>query len=131
AVRRLVLRVLGDADNDRGASGVCVTDCRLHPDRHSARRARFTRGARGGVCGVPPTSADARPPVLRQEEGASTDCSGSDAQNRGVGSFIDATLPKNRRIGELENKLRSTQPVNVGGWGSTHPPNSRLKERNG
>jgi hypothetical protein len=37
--------------------------------------------------------------------------------------------PKNQSSGESENESLSTKPVNVGGWGSTHPPNSRLKER--
>jgi hypothetical protein len=45
AGRWLVLRVLGDADDDCGASGVCAANYHLHPDRYSPRRTRFARGA--------------------------------------------------------------------------------------
>ena len=58
AVRRLVLRLLGDADHDRHAPGVRDRHDRLHPDRDPARGARPDRCA-PRVRGVPPPRADA------------------------------------------------------------------------
>ena len=59
ALRRLVLRVLGDADHDGGAPGVRSRDDRVHPDRDSARRARLD-GRAPRVCAVSQARPDAR-----------------------------------------------------------------------
>ncbi len=58
ALRRLVLRLLGDADHDRDAPGVRARHERLHPDRDPARGARPDRCA-PRVRGLPPQRADA------------------------------------------------------------------------
>src|SRR5262249_49282497 len=69
-LRRLVLRILDDADDDDGASGVCADDDVVHPACDSIRGARPREVPRAAVRGVPPSCPDAGP--LRAEAESET-----------------------------------------------------------
>jgi len=59
ALRWLVVRLLGDAGDDGGASGVCDCHDGLHPDRHPFGRAGFDRHSRRDLQKLSASSADA------------------------------------------------------------------------
>src|SRR5262245_25442481 len=68
----LVVRILGDTDDDGSTSGFCAAHDRLYPACHSVGGAGFACRPRRGICRIPPAGSHVATSALRQEGSGTT-----------------------------------------------------------